>query len=226
MEFLLGVLLLYCIEYKKQLCRQGSYPPFITVHFKRFSVCGSISNTLLTPWGFVLFCTHVDMSPSNLAMPECPWCILDVVTLIFTAVCLESDYCMCAECEKRAKESQAVLSSDNIISLTVSLCIEIFSTFHGQMGGILIFVPGFTTVAGTTAHRGTCQGVIMIRVISFRGPAAKVMLTSSYITGGMRIAFYWSLSQPFPNNFIFFKWDMQHGFIFDPVLYLNKNCKS
>ena len=71
------------------------------------------------------------------------------------------------------------------------------------MGGILIFVPGFTTVAGTAAHRCTCQGV---RVISFRGPAAKVMLTSSYIIGGMR-----SLSQPFPNHFTFSMGYMQHG---------------
>lgn len=70
-----------------------------------------------------------------------------------------------AKCENRAKESlQAVLSGDNIINLTVSLClIEIFSEFQGQTGGILICVAGFTaaTVADTAAHQGACQGLAL-----------------------------------------------------------------
>lgn len=77
------------------------------------------------------------------------------------------------------------------------LClIEIFSEFQEQTGGNLIFDAAFTTatVADIAAHQGACQesgtdGVIMIRIISFRGTAAMVVITYGSITGGIKIPF-------------------------------------
>lgn len=140
-----------------------------------FFFLGGGGNPSLTQQGIYIFmwCCHlVTKCGCSDLIPLCPWCILGTVTLIFTAVYLESD-CpskhVSLKCEKSPKERlQAVLSGDNTIIPAVPLrLLEIISSqFRRQTEGILILVAGFSpaaTVAGTAAHQGACQ-VLALRV--------------------------------------------------------------
>lgn len=187
----------------RMTCRMGQVLRTVDNHtFGRLSMCETIPNPLQTHQGIQFVYGHVVMSP-NVALVIESHCVLDVFWVqphLYLQLCawnrITQTSCWC---ENRAKENlQAVLSSDNIITLTVSLClIEIFSGADRGNSYLCRLVYRshscrYSSSSGCLSGPGT-EGVIMIRIISFRGTAAKVVISYSSITGGVRIPFYSSL---------------------------------
>lgn len=168
------------------------------------NLCVSLSQILCKPIREFVF--YAVTSPNVVCsdrIPVRPWCSHTYIYSCPLRIGLPKLH-VSAKCENGAKERLwAVLSGDNIITPTVSLClIEIFSEFQGQTGGNSYLCRWvyrshgyrYSGSSGCLAGPGT-EGVIMIRIISFRGTAAKVVITCSSITGGIRIPFYSSLLQ-------------------------------